>query len=363
MRRTPPPGMTGFLVALLGLAATSAAQGPASGPIGFAPGSRGAQKDAEDRAVAVPTPDAARAWLRALTEEPHVAGTLADSKTAVDLRDKLASWGWEAAIAEYEVLLNYPVPGSVKLEILRPEPKPLKVTEDSDPADKDSASPDAFPAFHGYGVSGDVTGPGRLRQLRPARGLRRASRGSASTSKARSSLCVMARSSAASRSATPRSAGRRGILIYSDPADDGYGRGDVYPNGPYPPRLGGPARERAVSLARPGRPVDAQRRRRSRGPSGSRSTRWTASRSTTNRHGGQREERTGSGEQGQGVGEGDRAGPRGLLRDDPLAADRLRRGEADPRGPGRPERPDRAGRGGCRSPITSGRGRARSISR
>ena len=61
------------------------------------------------------------------------------------------------------------------------------------------------------------------------------STGWGSTSGARSSSSVTASFSGASRSATPRSAGRRGLLIYSDPADDGYARGDVYPNGPYRP--------------------------------------------------------------------------------------------------------------------------------
>ncbi len=154
MRPTPITGAAGLLAVWLGVAAAAAQE--SAGPIGFAPASRGAQAKAEAKALAVPTPDAARAWLRALTEEPHVAGTLADQKTAIDLRDKLASWGWNAEIAEYEVLLNYPIPGSVKLEILRPAPQPLKTTEEPNPADKDSASPDAFPAFHGYGVSGDV---------------------------------------------------------------------------------------------------------------------------------------------------------------------------------------------------------------
>ena len=128
------------------------------GPIGFAPASRAGEARAESHALAVPTPDAARAWLRALTEEPHVAGTPADKKTAEDVRDKLRSWGWQAELAEFEVLLNYPREGSVFAKVARPEPRDLKVTEDPIVADKDSASSDAFPAFHGYGVSGNVQG-------------------------------------------------------------------------------------------------------------------------------------------------------------------------------------------------------------
>src|SRR4051812_20837248 len=128
-----------------------------AGPIGFAPGSRAAQAKAEAHALAVPTPERARAWLRTLTEEPHVAGTPADEKTASFVRDRLREWGWQAELAEYQVLLNYPRETPI-LEIVRPEPQALKVTEDPLAADKDSASPAAFAAFHGYGVSGEVTG-------------------------------------------------------------------------------------------------------------------------------------------------------------------------------------------------------------
>src|SRR5947209_16937803 len=116
MRRTPTlvaAGLLALAATLAGAAAARAQDSPGlPGPIGFAPASRAAQAKAEARALAVPTPEAARAWLRALTEEPHVAGTPADYKTAVDVRDKLASWGWSTEIVEYEVLLNYPVAGS-----------------------------------------------------------------------------------------------------------------------------------------------------------------------------------------------------------------------------------------------------------
>jgi len=248
MRRSPTLGVAGLIAATLAVAppvaipltsrGTALAQEPAAPPpappIGFAPGSRAAQAKAEARALAVPTPDKARAWLRGLTEEPHVAGTPADYKTAVDVRDKLATWGWDAALAEYEVLLNYPVAGSVKLEIVRPGPQALKVTEDPHHADKDSASPDAFPAFHGYGVSGDVAAQvvyanyGRPEDFAALDGLGVDVRGK----------IVLVRYGEVFRGLKVRNAqkrGARGILIYSDPADDGYGRGDVYPNGPFRP--------------------------------------------------------------------------------------------------------------------------------
>ena len=208
--------------------------GPTSGPPGFAPGSRAAQAEAEAHALAVPTPEKARSWLRTLTEEPHVAGTPADHKTALFVRDKLREWGWKADLAEYEVLLNYPRPRSVQLEIVRPQARTLKVTEDPIAADKDSASPDAFPAFHGYGVSGDVTGQvvyanyGRVEDFAALEKMGVEVEGK----------IVLVRYGELFRGLKVRNAQKRrakGILIYSDPADDGYAKGDVYPDGPFRP--------------------------------------------------------------------------------------------------------------------------------
>jgi N-acetylated-alpha-linked acidic dipeptidase len=203
-------------------------------PLGFTPGARAAQARAEGIALAVPNPAGARALLRTLTAEPHVAGTPADRRTALFVRDKLRAWGWKADIAEYEVLLNYPREDSVRLEVVRPEHRVLKVTEDAWPADKDSASPLAFPAFHGYGVSGDVTGQvvyanyGRPEDFEALDRLGMEVRGK----------LVLVRYGEIFRGLKVRNAQKRGalgIMIYSDPADDGYARGDVYPFGPFRP--------------------------------------------------------------------------------------------------------------------------------
>ena len=201
-------------------------------PIGFAPASRAAQAKAEAHALSVPTPDAARAWLRALTEEPHVAGTPADYKTAVDVRDKLRSWGWTADLVEYEVLLNYPRHATLEIVERSIVKERLKTQEDPVTADKDSASPAAFGAFHGYGVSGDETAQvvyvnyGRPEDYTVLERLGVDVKGK----------IVLARYGEIFRGLKVRNAqkhGARGILIYSDPQDDGYGKGDTFPNGPY----------------------------------------------------------------------------------------------------------------------------------
>ena len=202
-------------------------------PLGFAPASRAAQASAEAFALSVPTPDSARGWLRALTEEPHVAGTPADYKTAVFVRDKLRSWGWTADFAEYEVLLNYPR-GTPALELVRPGARPLSLIETPHAADKDSASPDAFPAFHGYGVSGDVTGQVVYANYGQPDDYATLDRLGVDVK----GKIVLVRYGAIFRGLKVRNAQKRGaigILIYSDPLDDGYAKGDVYPNGPYRP--------------------------------------------------------------------------------------------------------------------------------
>jgi N-acetylated-alpha-linked acidic dipeptidase len=241
-------------LALLGAAtcvglATTAGSGqegppllPSTTPLGFAPATRAAELAAEANAVTVPTPNQARSWLRTLTEEPHVAGTPADLKTAEFVRDKLREWGWKADLAEYEVLLNYPntqvsvhsAPAFPSLKLIRPSAQTLSTMETPLASDKDSASPAAFPAFHGYGVSGNVTGQVVYANFgRPEDFAALEKIGVDVKDK-----IVLVRYGELFRGLKVRTAqkrGAKGVLIYSDPAEDGYGRGDVYPQGPYRP--------------------------------------------------------------------------------------------------------------------------------
>lgn len=95
--------------------------------------------------------------MRTLTAEPHVAGTPGDYKTALFVRDRLAEWGWKAEMVSYEVLLNFPL-GRPSLQLRLPVIKALRVDEAPLAVDKDSASSQAFGAFHGYGISGLASG-------------------------------------------------------------------------------------------------------------------------------------------------------------------------------------------------------------
>ena len=227
------PRSVALVVALLGATARADDAPDPERPIGVLPSRAAALAEAEGRALEVPNPEAARSLLRRLTEEPHVAGTEAGRETAVFVLDKLREWGWSADIAEYEVLLNEPS-GTPSLTILRPEHQELKVTEDAYPLDKDSSSPDAWPAFHGYGVSGQVSGQVVYVNYGTTDDFEALDKRNIDVE----GKIVLARYGAIFRGLKVLNAQRRGaigVLLYSDPLDDGYAKGDIYPHGPYRP--------------------------------------------------------------------------------------------------------------------------------
>ncbi|MEI7921626.1 MAG: transferrin receptor-like dimerization domain-containing protein [Planctomycetota bacterium] len=188
------------------------------------------------------TPNSLRSLLKTLTEEPHVAGTPADLKTAEFVRERLRSWGWSAEFVSYDVLLNYPIspaPGSKSsanpvLEITRPSLRALPVTEKAWALDKDSTSTDAWPAFHGYGVSGTAEGQVVYANYGRPEDFETLTRMGVDVR----NRIVLVRYGKLFRGLKLREAqmrGAKGMLVFSDPADDGYMKGDVYPNGPYRP--------------------------------------------------------------------------------------------------------------------------------
>ena len=188
----------------------------------------------EELAASVPSPEKARSWLRAITEEPHVAGTPADYQTALYVRDHLREWGWKADLSEYECLINYPVPDSIQLQLIKPGNIELSLMEQPHPEDKDSASRSAFPAFHGYGTSGEATAQVVYANHGTPEDFERLAKLGVEVK----GKIVIMRYGGLFRGLKVLNAQKRGAigaLIYSDPADDGYMQGDVYPKGPYRP--------------------------------------------------------------------------------------------------------------------------------
>lgn len=188
--------------------------------------------NAEKVFLDTPTPDRARQWLAALTEDPHVAGTPAEKKVADYVLARFKEFGLDTEMVRYDVFLNHP--RMVKLSLDAPVVEQLKLREEAYDIDKDSSTTGMFPAFHGYGASGKAGGEvvyvnyGSPADFERLRGMGISVEGKV----------VLVRYGGAFRGLKVKESqdrGAVGVLIYSDPADDGYMRGDVYPDGPMRP--------------------------------------------------------------------------------------------------------------------------------
>jgi N-acetylated-alpha-linked acidic dipeptidase len=185
----------------------------------------------------VPDPKSAREHLRRLTLDPHIAGTREDYATAVYVRDQLRSYGLSAELKEYDVWLNYPNTPSV-LELITTRRQKLSVSEAVVPGDPSSSHPGITPLFNGYSASGDVTGPvvyanyglpGDYDELKKA----------GVDVKGKIVIVRYGNSFRGVKAKVAEDNGAIGCIIYSDPEDDGYMQGDVYPKGPWRPVASG----------------------------------------------------------------------------------------------------------------------------
>ncbi len=195
------------------------------------------QRRWEEQFRAVPAPKSAREHLRKLTLEPHIAGTKEDYATALYVRDQLRSYGLAADLKEYDVWLNYPNTPSV-LELITTRRQKLVIHEAVVPGDPTSSHPKITPLFNGYSASGDVTAPlvyanyglpGDYEELKKI----------GVDVKGKIVIVRYGNSFRGVKAKVAEDQGAIGCVIYSDPADDGYMQGDVYPKGPWRPVASG----------------------------------------------------------------------------------------------------------------------------
>jgi N-acetylated-alpha-linked acidic dipeptidase len=182
-------------------------------------------------------PDAAHAEanLRHLTSEPHLAGTEASHRVASWLQEQYRSFGFDAEIVSYSVWL--PQPREVKLELTAPESKALATPEQHYEVDKDTFDARAVVGFNAFSPSADVAAAvvyvnyGLLEDYRELE-----SRGVSVEGK-----IAIARYGHSYRGIKTKLAEEHkavGLIIFSDPQDDGYVAGDPFPRGPWRPMSG-----------------------------------------------------------------------------------------------------------------------------
>src|SRR6266487_4762448 len=221
-------------VAWMVAAAPLSAQQP-SHPVGFAPGSLATEQRFEQQLLAVPDTASARGMSFDLARVPHMAGTRAQAATRDYVMGQLRAWGLETWAKEYLVYL--PQPETVAAWLFagagtRAAPLRLDLPEPPLPGTPRLVTrAPQIPTFNAYSADGDVTAEvvyvnyGLIEDYKTLDSLGISVSGKiAITRYGRSFRGIKAREA--------ERHGAAGLVIYSDPQDDGFFRGDVYPKGP-----------------------------------------------------------------------------------------------------------------------------------
>ena len=218
------------MVVACGLALASGQAGPPTRLPEFAAAGATAELAREAAFKKLLSPKAAEQDFDVMVAEPHHTGSPYELKLADYVAARFKEFGLEVSRREYQVLI--PWPGERTIEVLSPDPVRLRVEEEVIPTDPSAAKPGILPAYNAYSPSGDVTGE-----------LVYVNYGVPADYEALAKLgvdvkgrIVLARYGGSWRGIKPKLAAEHGAvacLIYSDPKDDGYYQGDVYPDGPW----------------------------------------------------------------------------------------------------------------------------------
>ncbi len=209
------------------------AQSPTTMP-GYSPTAAATQRRLEQDAIRAPQATRARAHSAALSKEPHVAGTPAQKRTADYVIAQMNAMGLETELRTYDVYLPHAT--GVKLTRLGRDTVVLDLQEPGIAGDPATMLPQYLPV-NGYGGAG--VGEGELVFVNFGLIEDYATLDSMGVSV--QGKVVLARYGRSFRGIKSREAEKRGavaVLIYTDPLDDGFVQGDVYPEGPMRPLRG-----------------------------------------------------------------------------------------------------------------------------
>jgi N-acetylated-alpha-linked acidic dipeptidase len=234
MMRAFASALSALLVSVTALAFTPSATDT---PIrGFFPQSMQAERDLETKFKSMPDPAQMRQAMRRLSARPHHVGSPYDKDNALWILDQFKSYGWDAHIENFDVL--FPTPIERVVELVSPTTYKAQLQEPALPADPTSnQQAEQLPSYNAYSVDGDVTGPLVFVNYGVPADYEELERRGISVRGA----IVIAKYGGSWRGIKPKVAaehGAIGCLIYSDPRDDGYAGGDVFPNGPMRPAQG-----------------------------------------------------------------------------------------------------------------------------
>jgi N-acetylated-alpha-linked acidic dipeptidase len=194
------------------------------------------EREVEERFMAVPDPNLAEEHLRILTEAPHIAGSPEDKATAEYVAKKFREAGLDTETVEYKVWLNYPA--EIRVDMTAPAGVemhgPRREHVDGDPFQDD---PRVVTPYNGMSPSGDAEAeviyanygtPADFDKLKQM------------NIDVRGKIVIVryGENFRGVKAFVAQERGAAGVIIYSDPKDDGYYRGDAYPKGPWRPASG-----------------------------------------------------------------------------------------------------------------------------
>lgn len=242
MPLTPKPHRRTVPAALLSLSLIAqtlplAAAPPAGGPLqGFSAARAAEQRALEAKFDASLKPENLREWMKTMTAHAHHVGSPWGKQNAELVAGLFRSWGYETEIETFHVL--FPTPKTRLVEMVAPVKFTAKLVEP--PIAEDSTSKlqaEQLPTYNAYSADGDVTGELVYVNYGTPRDYEELERRGVDVK----GKIVLARYGGAWRGIKPKVAGEHGAvgcIIYSDPANDGYAQGDVYPKGGWRPEGG-----------------------------------------------------------------------------------------------------------------------------
>jgi N-acetylated-alpha-linked acidic dipeptidase len=202
---------------------------------GYSARSSEVERAAEADVISRPSPASASAHSRFLSLQPHMAGTPAQARTRDYVVSQMKAWGLETEVRTYSVWMPHPL--TTRVWRISPDPVELKLQEGPIAEDTTSRSFEQVMPFNGYGAPGDVRGEvvyvnyGLIEDYAQLDSM-------GVSVKGKIALARYGRSYRGIKAREAEKHGAAGLLIYSDPADDGFARGDVYPVGPMRPANG-----------------------------------------------------------------------------------------------------------------------------
>ena len=202
---------------------------------GFSAQGAAEEASVEQRFRALTSTEQISKFHRYLTAEPHPAGSARNNELAQWVAEQWRQQGLEdVTIHQYDVLNSSP--REISLEMVHPGHYRASLREDPYDVDADTKNPKAEGAYLGYSASGEVTAPvvyahtGNPEDYDYLR---------AHGIDVRGKIVLVRYSNPYSyrgfKALTAERLGAAAILIYSDPQEDGYTKGKVYPDGPWGP--------------------------------------------------------------------------------------------------------------------------------